>query len=382
MSPTRVTYPPLDATSAQLAQWLSNYTRWMCPPPTFAAQGRGHHCLRWARSPDSKTGDSPIILEMELVHVVDGHEVPNHHPSPSRAISFTIVPFPPAQAELAAECRYDPANRYFHTLLKAIGRRWQVSSERSESAVEASTDRAHRQSITHTAPAVEKDRDTSAPEVEQVIVPLDRWDVHSHLRALCSSDPRFSLWGNVKTNEDLENLTVLDSQAIKHGKRAPHTAAIGTVQLLAAGSGTSVMFVLKDLRFLRKIPDKARVLFREFARVAKQHFDRLTSHQVQAQPSLHARGSTGNDKTATTSIPDWVPKKRETRARWKDAYSIIQELREIYRTEYDDWDRNNPDPMIADCMDAIAHHRHWKPSAKTTGRIKRAGDNGWLEQSA
>ena len=65
-----------------------------------------------------------------------------------------------------------------------------------------------RKVISQSGPTAGEDADDSNPVVEQITVPLERWDVYSHLRALCSNDPRFSIWGNVKTDEDLENVTI------------------------------------------------------------------------------------------------------------------------------------------------------------------------------
>lgn len=295
MSIHRVAYPPLDVAPACLVQWLHNYTRWIHPLPKFAARGAGHHCLRWAQPSDLDIGDSPIVLEMELVHIVDGHELPNHDGPRSRAIRLTIVPFPPAQTELVAECSYGPAESYFHALLEAIQRRWKVSPERRETIafgtpVENSTDEAEQQDT----PLVEEELD-SVPEVEKIIVPLDRRDVHSHLRALCTNDPRFSLWGSIRTDADLEKLTVYGSRTITQKEQPAPPTIIGTVQLLVSGSNTLVMFVAKDLRFRHKIPDEGKTGFREFIKVVHKHFDEIIPHQSPAPTERRARVKRGKN---------------------------------------------------------------------------------------
>lgn len=79
-----------------------------------------------------------------------------------------------------------------------------------------------------------------------------------------------------------------------------------------------------------------------------------------------------------TAVPDWFPKKPETIATWKKAYSIMLRLDETYREEYYEGATEDPKPKIGDYSDTLAHEMDWRPSDKTTRRIKKAGDNGWL----
>jgi hypothetical protein len=95
-------------------------------------------------------------------------------------------------------------------------------------------------------------------------------------------------------------------------------------------------------------------------------------------PAPQPRPTEDEAADRVAAAPDWVPKKRGTRERWKAAYSIMVELKRIYREEYEDLNREYPDPKIGDYRDALANNMGWKPSDKTTGRIKKAGDNRWL----
>jgi hypothetical protein len=186
---------------------------------------------------------------------------------------------------------HEPVKGYFEMLLRAITRRWSVSPDMIEltgtgTPAETVLEEVERKVISQSGPTAGEDADDSNPVVEQITVPLERWDVYSHLRALCNNDPRFSIWGNVKTDEDLENVTIWHTQAITQGKSpAGRRGIIGTVQLLPAGSDTVIMFVAKDALHYEKITDGGKVLFREFIQLVKRHFDELTRQQVRTEPS-------------------------------------------------------------------------------------------------
>lgn len=79
-----------------------------------------------------------------------------------------------------------------------------------------------------------------------------------------------------------------------------------------------------------------------------------------------------------TALPDWFPKKPETLERWGRAYSFMVELAEEYYQRYLD-EEEQPKPKIAEYASKVAYEMKWKPSSKTVGRIKEAGDKGWLE---
>jgi len=90
-----------------------------------------------------------------------------------------------------------------------------------------------------------------------------------------------------------------------------------------------------------------------------------------------ARGA----KATAPPRPHWFPKKRETLARWKRAYSIIKELDEKYRELCLDGQTDDPNPQILDYIDAFVSDS--EVGRKYTGtrirQIRRAGDKGWLE---
>lgn len=119
----------------------------------------------------------------------------------------------------------------------------------------------------------ETDREIQG-EVERILVPLERWDVFSHLQALCNNDATFCIW-KAKTDEDLESLVVGDTQAIRRAGDEAQGAIIGTVRLLPAGSDTVTMFVAKDAVFHEEIGDEGKALFRKFIQRVKNHFNDL-----------------------------------------------------------------------------------------------------------
>ena len=386
MTLKKAIYPPLNSTVTRFAQWLSNYTQFTNPPRRFYPQsppgGKNYYSLQPIQLPSQEISEQPIALEMNCVYVVEGEEVPTDE---FWAIRFTIVPFPPTQVEVVAECNHDSAKGYFEQLLRAIQRRWSASPESIEvtatgTPIEMACEGAEGE-ITFASqgePIAGEDVNDSVPVVEKTTVPLEPWDVYSHLRDLCNNDPRFSIWGNVKTDEDLEKVTIWHTQAITQGKSpAGRHGIIGTVQLLPAGSNTVIMFVARDALHHEKITDGGQTLFQEFIRCANKHFDELTRQQVQAEPPKRTRANAGD---AEPPFPG-SPKTREGRQKWRESFRVIREIREEYRKLYDDGDTDEPNPSYDDLRDALARMPEWKkkPCLSTVRRIVRFGDKHPLE---
>jgi len=80
----------------------------------------------------------------------------------------------------------------------------------------------------------------------------------------------------------------------------------------------------------------------------------------------------------TEGRADWLPKKPETRERWRKAYEHMCDLDEEYGDRWDEFG-DNPTPKLADYVDYLASEMSWRPSEKTVGRIRKAGREGWLE---
>jgi hypothetical protein len=121
---------------------------------------------------------------------------------------------------------------------------------------------------------------------------------------------------------------------------------------------------------------------REVARTADK-VEKIEEHLQKISRGLEAQNkravTIAGEVEGKASLPGWFPKKAATLKRWKEAFSVIVELRRTYREEYGSWEREDPNPKLTDYVDAIADETRWRPSTKTAGRIARAGDNGWLE---
>jgi len=96
------------------------------------------------------------------------------------------------------------------------------------------------------------------------------------------------------------------------------------------------------------------------------------AHQVVALfPGKAASG--GGD------LPAWVPRTPRARKKWQQAYALMLSLVRLYHKQAnEEWTRDQPAPKLNEFADYIALKMKWKPSEKTIGRIRQAGENGWL----
>lgn len=79
-------------------------------------------------------------------------------------------------------------------------------------------------------------------------------------------------------------------------------------------------------------------------------------------------------------LPPWVPRTPKSRRKWQQAYALIVSLAKLYHKQAnEEWTRDQPAPKLNEFADYIALKMKWKPSEKTIGRIRRAGENGWLD---
>jgi len=118
--------------------------------------------------------------------------------------------------------------------------------------------------------------------VERITAPFGRPEIYNHLRALCNHDARFSIL-NPEADREPQNLPIGDAQAIRQRDGISVGAIIGTVQLLPAGSDTSIVFVAEDALFHGEITDEDQDLFREFVRCVKRTVATLTHQQAQTE---------------------------------------------------------------------------------------------------
>jgi len=79
-------------------------------------------------------------------------------------------------------------------------------------------------------------------------------------------------------------------------------------------------------------------------------------------------------------LPAWVPRMPRSRKKWQQAYALMVSLAKQYHKQAnEEWTRDQPAPKLNEFADYIALKIKWKPSEKTIGRIRQAGENGWLD---
>lgn len=79
-------------------------------------------------------------------------------------------------------------------------------------------------------------------------------------------------------------------------------------------------------------------------------------------------------------LPAWVPRTPKSRRKWQQAYALMVSLAKQYHKQAnEEWTRDQPAPRLNEYADYIALKMKWKPSEKTIGRIRQAGENGWLD---
>jgi len=243
------------------------------------------------RLPNQKIGERTVTLSMICSYEIEGEGATPDYPE-FWAIRFKVVTPAPKQIKVTAECSHDPVMHYFNKLLKEIG--WPFPN----------SPKAQEFVSTGWPETIEAKR----TDLEQIIKPLpfDRWEIHSHLRALCDYDAQFLIHKPVKDTV-LEELMVLDAQAIRRACTV-REATIGTMQLLPEKSGIAIKFVAQDAPFHEEIPNRGKALFREFIRRVKKHFDELTRQQVQTEPLMLTRDGMpestpiSNEESPTTDI--------------------------------------------------------------------------------
>jgi hypothetical protein len=370
MRSRKAIYPPISSTVGDFAQWLSEYTRLIDPPDTFyprsPGESKGYYLLQPLELPDGEISGRPIALEMELLRMVEGREAPADDTSAFRGIRLTIMPFPAGQIQVATECTHPSAEPYFNRLLAAISRSWSLSPLAIEATgtgtpIETALQEAERGTTSRARPAAaEGVNESAATIVERITVPLERWDVYGHLRALCSNDPRFAILATAETDAELERLEIWDWHTIEQGNGTADSPTIGLVQLLPAGSSTIIAFLATDER---------NTLFHDFIHLVGRYFHELNSRQMQTEPP-----STGKQP-----FPGF-PKTEEGIEKWRKSYRVILRIQEKYQRLCDYGDTDDPNPSYDDLRDALARMPEWKkkPSWTTMRRIRRAGDEGLL----
>jgi hypothetical protein len=95
--------------------------------------------------------------------------------------------------------------------------------------------------------------------------------------------------------------------------------------------------------------------------------------------SAPAQQGIASEPSSVVSLQDLLPKKPETREKYKRAYSIIVKLREEYRELYENEETDKPAPNMDDYREALAFRMDWKPSGTLVRKIRKLGDGGLLE---
>jgi len=78
-------------------------------------------------------------------------------------------------------------------------------------------------------------------------------------------------------------------------------------------------------------------------------------------------------------LPREFPKKAETLAKYKQAYSIIKNMRKQYRRLYSDGHTEDPEPELDDYREALTSKMGWKRTRRTIRKVIKLGDKGLLQ---
>lgn len=85
------------------------------------------------------------------------------------------------------------------------------------------------------------------------------------------------------------------------------------------------------------------------------------------------------EEEMTRLLPRDFPKKAETIAKYKEAFSIIQAMQEEYREEYNLGYTKDPKPELEDYREALASRMGWKRTHRTIRKVIEFGRKGWLQ---
>ena len=88
----------------------------------------------------------------------------------------------------------------------------------------------------------------------------------------------------------------------------------------------------------------------------------------------------GKPASRAADPPAWLPRRPGTRRKWQRAYAHMVSLNKLYLEQAnEEWTRDQPAPKLNEYADYLAVKMKWKPSEKIIGRIRQAGENGWLD---
>ena len=116
-------------------------------------------------------------------------------------------------------------------------------------------------------------------------------------------------------------------------------------------------------------------LGREIAIKPKAFTTQYKKVPLQSSGKVLNKKSTGKINEPCEGI---VPKKQETREKWKKAYKIILSMDNKYFKAYQNGDTDNPSPKYGDYQDGLATAMKWKPSIKTIQNIIKVAEAGYL----
>jgi len=251
-----------------------------------------------------------------------------------------------ASTEIILSCNVgDDVLGYYRSLLKAIQEHWPEA--KVQMLPEEPLSSAFKGPLTH---------------VKELLLPFDRAEVYSHLRALCDDNVMFFI-GEPKIGVELERLIVLNAQAVRQRGMTARGSSIGIVRLLPTGGRTLVMFVAQDVHFHEKITDESMSLFREFVDHVERHFQKILQ-EIQ-QPSVEDVTEPLSVNRQVDSIR--VPHKLKVLNRWKVTWRQVK----------GEWNRAKSYEEICNWLEKV--HPHLYCSPETLADIIRAGTEGLLE---
>jgi len=151
--------------------------------------------------------------------------------------------------------------------------------------------------------------------IDMLIVPLERWKVYHHLRALCAKDGRFEILDVGPLPEFLEKLCVYDAQKLKEaewGEETARRARIGMAPLLqGAGNTTVIMFDGKDAA-----TEEGRTLFRQFPGLVQDHFEAIFPETMSRQGEAMNDGTGNEEILERQKSPRIIQRRKEVKELW------------------------------------------------------------------
>jgi len=300
---------------AQLVSQLTQFVHLRKFVPRFPTPQEGYFSLQPIRLPtNDNIGQQLLTLKMMCSFSATGKPGSTDYPA-FWAIRFRVVAPESNLLKVTAECCHQPVSRYFFQLLKSIG--WPLPG--SPRVMEGTgTGYPANPQITES-----ELRQTTRP------FPFDCREICRQLRALCDCDARFLALEQEAGPHDRQ-LAILDAEGVRHACTA-RQSTIGTARLLPSENGVAIRFAPERLIWDQTIPDKGKILFRNFIWRANKHLDELAHapSQVNALSGRQAKDGMAEEALIALSNPNQLQKSAEIALRRKRVKKLYHRGLEI-----------------------------------------------------